>query len=40
MNRKEERLQKEKQERNAVVVCIALSMVILVVCTNKFLAIL
>ncbi|MEH7455640.1 hypothetical protein CON65_07305 [Bacillus pseudomycoides] len=40
MNKKEERLQKEKQERNAIVMCIAVSMLIIVKCANKFFGIL
>ncbi|EEL52148.1 MULTISPECIES: hypothetical protein [Bacillus cereus group] len=40
MNKKEESLKNEKQERNAVVMCIAVSMLIIVTCTNKFLGIL
>ncbi|CAI8988057.1 MULTISPECIES: hypothetical protein [Bacillus] len=40
MSKKEERLQKDKQERNAIVMCIAVSMLIIVTCTNKFFGIL
>ncbi|KFM99651.1 hypothetical protein [Bacillus clarus] len=35
MSKKEERLQKEKQDRNAVVMCVAVSMLIIVACANK-----
>ena len=40
VSKKEERLQKDKQERNAIVMCIAVSMLIIVTCTNKFFGIL
>ncbi len=40
MNKKEERFQTDKQERNAVVMCIAVSMLIIVTCANKFFGIL
>ncbi|KYG37903.1 hypothetical protein [Bacillus gaemokensis] len=40
MSKKEEYSQKEKQERNAVVMCIAVSMLIIVACTNKIFGIL
>ncbi|MDM5153380.1 hypothetical protein QUF88_05785 [Bacillus sp. DX1.1] len=40
MNQKEERLKKEKQDRNAAVMCIAVSMLIIVTCANKFFGIL
>jgi hypothetical protein len=35
MSKKEERLQKEKQDRNAVVMCVAVSMLIIISCVNK-----
>ncbi|MED4652765.1 hypothetical protein [Bacillus pseudomycoides] len=40
MSKKEERLQKDTQERNAIVMCIAVSMLIIVTCANKFFGIL
>lgn len=38
--RKEERLQKDKQDRNAVIMCVTVSMLIIVTCANKFFGIL
>ncbi|MGE7884389.1 hypothetical protein [Bacillus sp. NPDC094077] len=35
MSKKEERLQKEKQDRNTVVMCVAVSMLIIISCVNK-----
>ncbi|PFK40638.1 hypothetical protein COI93_12795 [Bacillus cereus] len=40
MNKKEESLKHEKKERNAVVMCVAVSMLIIVTCANKFFGIL
>ncbi|MEI4622190.1 MULTISPECIES: hypothetical protein [Bacillus cereus group] len=40
MSKKEERFQKDKQDRNAVVMCVAVSMLIIVTCANKFFGIL
>ncbi|MGG0205750.1 hypothetical protein [Bacillus mycoides] len=40
MSKKVERLQKEKQDRNAIVMCIAVSMLIMISCVNKFFGIL
>ncbi|WP_262386318.1 MULTISPECIES: hypothetical protein [unclassified Bacillus (in: firmicutes)] len=40
MSKKEERFQKDKQDRNAVVMCVAVSMLIIVKCANKFFGIL
>ncbi|EEL89622.1 hypothetical protein CN941_22140 [Bacillus cereus] len=40
MNKKVEHLQKEKQDRNAVVMCVAVSMLIMISCVNKFFGIL
>ncbi len=40
MSKKVERLQKEKQDRNAIVMCVAVSMLIMISCVNKFFGIL
>ncbi|MEN1937738.1 hypothetical protein AAIE21_19600 [Paenibacillus sp. 102] len=40
MSKKEERFQNDKKDRNAVVMCIAVSMLIIVTCANKFFGIL
>ena len=40
MNPKEEVSKKEKQDRNAIVMCVAVSMLIMISCVNKFFGIL
>ena len=36
MNKKEELLEKQTQERNVAIVCIAVTMMIIAVCARKF----
>ena len=40
MNSKKKEISKEKQDRNTVVMCVAVSMVIIISCVNKILGIL